>query len=253
MAAPGRRSAAPGFRKGPPAPIKGACPTLLHASLPPGCPRRSPAVPRKPWLEHWLDTLPGPLGPDRHPSDDGCGHRRDRWPDDPNRRPLARGLRVVQLPRLRPRRGDHRVRGAGARALGHPSELVAAPRQPRAVRADRGPAHGAAGVRGLAGPAHDHAHPHVRDPAPGGLRHDLPRRARPQDDLRRLPGSQVARRGRAPLPLRGSRSPRRAHAGRARPHAAGLHGRREQHDRQPAGPARVRRGRAAPRRAPVRR
>ena len=40
--------------------------------------------------------------------------------------------------------------------------------------------------------------------------HDLPRRARAQDDLRRLPGGEGPRRRGAPLPLRGPRPPRRA-------------------------------------------
>ena len=69
-------------------------------------------------------------------------------------------------------------------------------------------------------------------------------------------GCQVATRARrrgAPLPLRGPRPPRRAAARRARPHPPGLHGRREQHDRQRAGPARVRRGRPRARRAALRR
>ena len=44
------------------------------------------------------------------------------------------------------------------------------------------------GCRGLARPADDHPHPHVGDPAARRLGHDLPRRARAQDDLRRLPG-----------------------------------------------------------------
>ena len=56
----------------------------------------------------------------------------------------------------------------------------------------------------------DHAHPHVGDPAACRLGHDLPRRARTQDDLRRLSDRQGARRGRAPLPLRGPRPPRRS-------------------------------------------
>ena len=49
----------------------------------------------------------------------------------------------------------------------------------------------AARLRGLARPADDHPHPHVGDPAARRLRHDLPRRARAQDDLRRLPGRQA--------------------------------------------------------------
>ena len=83
--------------------------------------------------------------------------------------------------------------------------------------------------------------------------HDLPRRARPQDDLRRLPGRPLARRRRAALPLRRPRPPRRAARRRARPRAAGVHGRRQQHDRQRPRPAGVRGGRAPPRRAAVRR
>ena len=75
-----------------------------------------------------------------------------------------------------------------------------------------------------------------------GVRHDLPRRPRAQDDLRRLPGRPRARRRDPALPLRGPRPPRRA---AARPScdraAAGLHRRRQQHDRQRSRPARVRR------------
>jgi 8-amino-7-oxononanoate synthase len=52
-------------------------------------------------------------------------------------------------------------------ALGHPPELVAAARQPRAVPADRGAADRAARRAGHAGAADDHAHPHVGDPDPG--------------------------------------------------------------------------------------
>ena len=109
------------------------------------------------------------------------------------------------------------------------------------------------GLRGLARPADDHAHPHVRDPAARRLGHDLPRRARAQDDLRRLPGRAGTRRGGPALPLRGSGPPRLAAARGARSDPPGLHGRRQQHDRQPAGPARFRRGRAPPRRAALRR
>ena len=150
---------------------------------------------------------------------------------------LARRLRVVQLPRLRPRPRDHR-RGPGLpRRVGHAPELVAPARQPGPLRADRGAAHRAARLRGLARPADDHAHPHVGDPAARRLGHDLPRRARAQDDLRRLPGRPRPRRRGPALPLRGPRPPRRAAARRARPDAPRLHGRRQQHDRQRAGPA----------------
>ena len=43
-------------------------------------------------------------------SDDRRRHRRDRRPHDPSRRPVARRLRLVQLPRFRSRSGDHRAR-----------------------------------------------------------------------------------------------------------------------------------------------
>ena len=124
---------------------------------------------------------------------------------------------------------------------------------PGALRADRGAPHRADRLRGLARPADDHPHPPVGDPAAGRLGHDLPRRARPQDDLRRLPGRPRPRRRRPALPLRGPRPPRRAAGRRARSHAPGLHGRRELDDRQPAGPAGVRRGLPQARRAALRR
>ena len=84
-------------------------------------------------------------------------------------------------------------------------------------------------------------------------RHDLPRRARAQDDLRRLPGGQVARRRDPPVQLRGPGSPRCAAARRARSDRDRVHGRRQLDDRQPAGPAGVRRRGSPPRRAAVRR
>ena len=146
----------------------------------------------------------------RRAPDDGRRRRRDRRSHDPHRRAVARGLRLVQLPRLRSRPRDHRRDPRLPGRLGHAPELVAAARQPRPLRADRGALDRAARLRGLAGAAHDHAHPRVGDPGARGLRHDLPRRARSQDDVRRLPGRARARRRRAPLPLRGSRAPRRA-------------------------------------------
>ena len=83
-------------------------------------------------------------------------------------------------------------------------------------------------------------------------RHDLPRPARPQDDLRRLPDRPCPRRRREALPLRGPRAPGRAAARRARPHPARVHGRREQHDRQRAGHPRLRRRLPRARRPAVR-
>src|SRR4051812_11326119 len=197
--------------------------------------------------------VPRPPGPQGVASDDGCGHRRDRRPHDPHRQRLARRLRLVQLPRVRPRPRDHRGGPRVPGPLGHAPELVAPARQPGALRADRGAAHRPARRRGHAAPADDHAHPHVRDPAARRLGHDLHGRPRAQDDLRRLPGRPRPRRRRQALPLRGRRPPRRAAARRARPHAARRHGRRQQHDRQRAGHRRLRPRRPRARRAPLRR
>ena len=185
--------------------------------------------------------------------DDGRRHRRGERPHDPRRRPVAGRLRVVQLPGLRPRSGDHRRRARVPRRVGHAPELVAPARQPRAVRGDRGAPDRPARLRGLARAADDHAHPHVGDPAARRGGHDLHRRAGPQDDLRRLPGRALSRRRREALPLRGPGAPGRAAAGRARPRAPHLHGRRQLHDRQRARPARVRPRRPRARRAAVRR
>src|SRR3954453_21240099 len=197
--------------------------------------------------------VPRPPGPQGVASDDGCGHRRDRRPHDPNRRALAGRLRLVQLPRLRPRPRDHRGRPRVPEHVGHAPELVAPARQPSPVRGHRVAAHRPARLRGHAPAADDHAHPHVRDPAARRLRHDLHGRPRAQDDLRRLPGRPRARRRRQALPLRGLRPPRRAAARRARPHPARRHGRRQQHDRQRAGHRRLRPRRPRARRAPLRR
>ena len=225
---------------------------LSHARSP-RAPDHGPTRSRRPWVEHWLDTCGDLQTAEGVASDDGRRHRRDRRPHDQDRRSLARRLRVVQLPRLRPRSRDHRGDPRVPRCLGHPPELVATARQPRHLRADRGAAHRDARQRGLARPADDHAHPHVRDPAARRVGHDLPGLARTQDDLRRLSGRPRARRGGQAVPLRGSRPPRPAAALRARPHAARVHGRRQQHDRQRAGHPRVRCGRPQARRAALRR
>ena len=207
-------------------------------------PMVTPHTARRPWVDHWLDVVQDlSVLRDTHPMMDAVIDEIDGRMIRVGEQ-LARGLRLVQLPRLRPRPRDHRGGPGLPRRVGHASELVAAARQPGPLRADRGAADRAARLRGLARAADDHAHPHVGDPAAGRLGHDLPRRARAQDDLRRLPGRARARRRGPALPLRGPRPPRRAAARRARPDAARLHGRREQHDRQRARPAGVRRGRA---------
>ena len=175
---------------------------------------RNPAAraSRKPWLEHWLETCRD-LSELRatHPMMDAVIDEVD-----------GRMIRV----------GDHWLADfASCNYLGfdldreiidaipayldawgtHPSwsRLLGSPVLYEEIEdaADR-----AARLRGLARPADDHAHPHVRDPAARGLGDDLPRRARAQDDLRRLPGRPLARRRGPPLPLRGSRPSRRAAA-----------------------------------------
>ena len=148
---------------------------------------------------------------------------------------------------------DHRRRAGVPAPLGHPPQLVAAPGQPGAVRADREPAHGAPGMRGLARAADHHPHPHVGDPRARRRRHDLPRQPGAQDDLRRLPGRPGPRRHGEAIRVRGSRRPRPPASRRPLAHAHRLHGRREQHHRQRARPARVRPRRARARRAPLRR
>ena len=193
-----------------------ASPAARGLPTPARGPRRRRASPRA-VARALARDLPRPVRAQGVASDDGRGHRRDRRPHDPHRRPLAGRLRLLQLPRLRPRPRDHRRRPGLPRRVGHAPELVAPARQPGALRGDRGAADRAARLRGLARAADDHPHPHVGDPAARRLGHDLPRRARAQDDLRRLPGRPRPRRRGAPLPLRGPRPPRRAAARRARP------------------------------------
>ena len=171
------------------------------------------ATRRQPWLDHWLETCRDLSALRAGAPDDGRGHRRDRRPHDPRRRPVAGGLRLLQLPRLRsrPRRSSTRCPAYLERWGTHPSwsRLLGSP---RALRGDRGAADRAARLRGHARAADDHPHPHVGDPDARGLGHDLPGLARAQDDLRRLPGRPLARRGGHALPLRGPRAPRRAAA-----------------------------------------
>ena len=75
----------------------------------------------------------------------------------------------------------------------------------------------------------------------------------PQDDLRRLPAGEGPRRDRPALPLRGRRRPGRLLRAERAPAAAGLHRRRQQHDRQRADARRLRARGARARRAPLRR
>ena len=160
-----------------------------------------------------------PRPPEGVAPDDGRGHRRTARTPDPRRRPVARRLRVVQLPRLRPRRGDHR-RGPGApRAMGHAPVVVATPRQPAAVPGDRRADDGAPRLRGRPAVPDDHVDPLVGHPDPRRPRHRVPRQPRPQDDLRRLHVRDESRRDRAAVPARRLGAPRRA-AARERPEPA---------------------------------
>ena len=185
------------------------------------------------------------------------GRRRDRRagrPSHPDRRPLAHGLGVLQLPGVRPRRRDHRRRSRVPGQVGHPSQLVPAPRQPASLQRDRRADDRAARLRGRPAPSHDHPHPHVGDPGPGGRRHRVPRRTGPQDDLRRRHGRGRSRRAGGTVPAQRRRPPGRA-ARRQRPRTASRDrdGRRELDDRQRAGHRRVRPARERARRPPLRR
>ena len=203
---------------------------------------RAPARPvsRRPWLEHWLTTVSDLSAlKASHPMMDAVIDEidgrmirvGDQWlADFASCNYLGFDLDPEIIDRV----------PAFLEQVGHAPELVASARQPRAVRGDRGAADRAARFRGLARAAHDHPHPYVGDPAARRLGDDLPRRARTQDHLRRLSDRQGSRGGGAPLPLRGSRSPRFAALRRARPHPPRVHGRRQQHDRQRAGPCGVR-------------
>ena len=180
-------------------------------------PAPAPTQPRRPWIEHWIDTVRDLSSlKATHPMMDAVIDEVDGR-DDPHRRSLARRLRVVQLPRVRPRPRDHR-RGPGLpRRVGHAPQLVAPARQPAPVRGDRGAAHRARSARGRPRAADHHPHPHVGDP---GARR---RRARSSSTAARTRRSTTAARSPAshgaavqPLPLRGPRPPRRAPARRAR-------------------------------------
>ena len=138
---------------------------------------------------------------------------------------------------LRSRQRDHRGDTGVPAPLGHAPQLVAAPREPGPLRADRGPADGASRMRGLADPADDHPHPHVGDPGARRRRDDLPRQPGPQDDLRRLPGGPGPRRDGEAVRVRGRRRPGPPAPRRPLAYAHRLHGRREQHHRQRARPA----------------
>ena len=173
----------------------------------------------------------------RDESDDGRRHRPGRRAHDPDRRPLARRLRIVQLPRLRPRARDHRRGRAGAARVGYASELVAAPREPGAVRADRDASHRAPRVRGLlALPTITHIHSSTIPVLAGSGTIFLDSRAHKTIydgcEIARAHGATV-RRFRSDDPDDLERC-----CARIGPRCAWLHGRRQQHERQRAEAAR---------------
>ena len=195
----------------------------------------------------------GPGSTEGLPPDARRRDRRAGRPADPDRRPVALRLRVVQLPRLRPRPRDRRCRPRVPRRVGHPPVVVPTPREPGAVRGDRGQGDGARRGRGHAAVPDDHTHPHVGHPDPRGRRHGLPRRTGAQDDLRRRDDRARPRRDRSTLPPRRPRPSRRA-AAVERDHASRDRARRRQLDaRERARSARVRPSGARIRRAPLRR
>ena len=91
-------------------------------------------------------------------------------------------------------------------------------------------------------------------PVLAGRRHDLPGRPGPQDHLRRLHDRARPRRDASGASAPATSTTCERSCARAdRDAAAGLHGRGQQHDRQRAGPARVRPGLPGVRRAALRR
>jgi len=185
--------------------------------------------------------------------DDGRRDRRDRRPDDPHRRSLARRFRVVQLPRFRPRSRGHGRDPGIRREVGHAPELVAAPREPGALRADRGAPHRAARSSRRARVPDHHLDPPVRDPAARGERNGVRRPSRSQDDLRGRRAGDTQRRDVAALRAQRPRPARVAPAQRSLHGAADLHRRSQQHDRQRRRPRLVRVARTRARGDPLRR
>ena len=208
--------------------------------------RRTAPSPRRGRLARAVDgDGVRPRSAEELPPDARRGHRRADRTQDPDRRPVAGGLRILQLPGLRPRRGDHRVDPRVPRQVGNAPKLVPAARQPASLRGDRGGDDRAPRVRGRPALRDDHAHPHLRDPGAGRRGHDLHGRPRPQDDLRRVLVRAGSRRDAEAVPARRRRAPLRV-ARRLRPVAAARDhdGRRELHDRQRTRRGRLRRPRA---------
>ena len=109
----------------------------------------------------------------------------------------------LQLPRVRPRPGDHRRRPRVPRRVGHPSPLVAAARQPAcSTRRSRSEVTDLLGCEDTLAPPDDHAHPHVGGPGARGRGVIFLDGQRAQDDLRRGMIAARPRRDRRAVPAR---------------------------------------------------
>ena len=213
-----------------------------------------PALSRRPWLEHWLTTVSDLSAlKAAHPMMDAVIDEIDGRMIRVGDQWLADFASCNYLGfDLDPR--DHRTRPGLPGAVGHASELVAAARQPRAVRGDRGAPHRAPRAPRTRScfPTITHIHMSVIPllAASGTIFLD----ARAHKTI--YDGCQIAKaRGAAVRRFRfeDPGSPRFAALPGARPHPPRVHGRRQQHDRQRAGPCGVRGGGAPPRRAALRR
>jgi len=184
---------------------------------------------------------------------DGRRHcRGDRRPADPGRRPLAGRLRLLQLPRARPRPRGDRPGACLPGPLGDPSQLGQGDRQPGALPAGRDGGQRAA--RGRGRPRLPHPDPYPQRRAPGARRRgDGPGRpARPPDHPRRRRHGRRPGGDRAAVPRRRRRARPAAAPGRGQGPAPGLHGRGQLDDRQPARSAGLRRPGPRARRPAVR-
>ena len=133
------------------------------------------------------------------------------------------------------------------RPLGHAPELVAAARQPAALPRDRGAADRAPGRPRHARAADHHPHPHLGAARARRRRHRPAGGAGAPDDLRRRDGSppRPARRSTASGSTTSTGWPTCCAARRPRAPRVVVRRRGQQHDRQPARPARCSPGSAA--------
>ena len=139
------------------------------------------------WLERWMATVADLARlKASHPMLDAVIDEQDRALD-PHRRPVAGRLRVLQLPRVRSGRGDHRDRSRSTSRRGARIRAGRACSGARALRArSRRQMTELLGCEdALLLPTITHIHMSVI-PVLVGSGVDLPGRPGPQDDLRRL-------------------------------------------------------------------